>query len=268
MYDVHVHHQLLKTPQGNPFQVPTLSLAQAIEEEWEKAPECHYQRKPLTSLAATALDRVAPNRETYVQDILALVSKDSLLFWETKPETLVKLQEEKWAPILEEINEWLGLHLNPTTSLTIQPLSPEEETRVKDFLLGPLSFCEKHTFSNTLSSPRRRGSRGRLEKMETCFFNSEDCLDPRLRGDDNTGWEQTQSPFKLAALSHLLTLTSSFCLSCLLMEKRLSPEEAWGLAHLHEHYQRLQWGEDPEAFAQEERQRAEFLETVRFIKLL
>lgn len=213
MYDVYVHNQLLKTPQGNSFQVLTLSLAKAIEDEWEKAPERHYQRKPLTSLAATALDRVAPEKEAYIQDILAMISKDSLLFWETKPPSLVKLQEEKWAIVLEEINEWLGLHLKPATSLTIQSLSSVEEAQVKVFLVG-------------------------------------------------------QSHFKLAALSHLLTLTSSFCLSCLIMENHLSPEEGWDLAHLHEHYQRLKWGEDPDALALEENQRTEFFETVRFLKFL
>jgi|JI6StandDraft_1071083.scaffolds.fasta_scaffold225219_2 chaperone required for assembly of F1-ATPase len=213
MYDVFVDHQLLTTPQGNPFQVPTLSLAKAIKEEWKKAPELHYQRKPLTSLAATALDRIAPEKEVYIQDILAMISKDLLFFWETKPASLVKLQEEKWAPVLEEVNKILNLHLGSRTSLVIQPLAPEDEIRVKTFLLG-------------------------------------------------------QSHFKLAALSHLLTLTSSFCLACIVMENRLSPEKAWDLAHLHEHYQRFKWGEDPDALAQEERQRAEFLETVRFIRLL
>jgi chaperone required for assembly of F1-ATPase len=213
MHDVSVDHQLLTTPQGNPFQVPTLALVKAIEEEWEKAPERHYQRKLLTSLAATALDRIAPEREAYIQDILAMVSKDLLLFWETKSISLVKLQEEKWVPVLEEVNESLGLHLKPTTSLTIQSFSSEEEARIKAFLLD-------------------------------------------------------QPDFKLAALSHLLTLTSSFCLSYLVMENRVSPDHAWDLAHLHEHYQRLKWGEDPDALAQEECQRAEFLETVRFLKLI
>lgn len=213
MYDVHVHNQLLNTPQGNPFQLPTLSLAKAIEEEWEKAPERHYQRKPLTSLAATALDRVAPEREVYIQEILSMISKDLLLFWETKPASLVELQEEKWAPMLKEVNGMLNLHLEPTTSLAIQPLSLEEETRVKGFLLG-------------------------------------------------------QCNFKLAVLCHLLTLTSSFCLSFLVMENRLSPEEAWELAHLHEHHQRLKWGEDPDALALEQSQWVEFLETVRFLKFL
>lgn len=211
MYDVHVHHQLLKTPQGNPFQVPTTTLAKAIEEEWEKAPEPHYQRKLLTSLAATALDRIAPEREAYLQDILAMISKDLLLFWEAKPASLVKLQEEKWAPTLEEINECLGLYFKPTNSLAIQPLSPEEEAGIKEFLLA-------------------------------------------------------QSNFKLAALSHLLTLTSSFCLSYLVMENHLSPDDAWDLAYLHEHYQRLKWGEDPETLALEESQQAAFLETVRFLE--
>jgi len=213
LFDVYVHDRLLKTPQGHPIQVPTLALAKAIEEEWEKDPSLHYRQKPLTSLVATALDRVAEDREAYISSIIEAVSSDVLLFWAATPTSLIKSQEEKWRPVITQINRLLGLALQPTPSFSINPLSAEEEEKIRVFL-------------------------------------------------------NQQTIFKLTGFAHMLTLTSSFCLSFLVSQDHLSPENGWELAHLHEENQRQTWGEDPEMALQEEAQRKEFLETVRFLKLM
>lgn len=213
MFDIYVHHRFLKTPQGKPVQAPTLALAKAIEEEWERDPSPHFRQKPLTSLVATALDLVSEARDSYVYFVFQAVTRDVILFWETSPESLMKLQEEQWSPVIEEINESLGLNLRHTTSLTMPSLSSDEENQIKELLA-------------------------------------------RL------------TDFKLAAFVHLVKLTSSFGLSYLVIQNRLSPEKAWELAHLHEHEQRRVWGEDREAIAHEKDQLNEFLETVHFLKLI
>ena len=213
MFEIYVQNKFLKTPLGNLIQVPTLALARAIEEEWEKDPSPYYQQKPLTSLVATALDQVEEARTTYIAHVIQAVPKDVILFWASMPDSLVKLQEEKWAPLIEEVNLALGLSLKPNFSLSIASLSSEEENKVKEFL-------------------------------------------------------DRQTTFKLAGFVHLLTLTSSFCISFLVIQSCLSPEKAWSLAHLHEHDQRHTWGEDEEALILEKSQREEFLETIRFLKLI
>lgn len=213
MYDIYVHHQFIKTPKGNPLQAPTLALAKAIEEEWEKDPSPHYTQKPLTSLVATALDRVTEARETYVKYITQTLSRDVILFWAETPPSLLRLQEEKWAPLIQEVNQTLGLRLEKTFSFSIEPLSPEEEDNLR-------------------------------------------ALFDRL------------TVFKLAGFIHLLTLSSSFCLSFLVQQGRLSAEEAWDLAHLPEHDQRRVWGKDQEVIFHEKAQRDEFLETARYLMLI
>lgn len=134
MFEICLHNQPLKTPKGNLFKVPTLVLAKAIEGEWQRDPTSHYLKKSLTSLAATTLDQVAINRKIYEEDILRRLETDTLLFWEERPRDLVNLQEEKWLPLIKKVNQNLGLHLKPTTSLALPNLTLQEEQIIKCWL--------------------------------------------------------------------------------------------------------------------------------------
>lgn len=140
MFDIYIKNEFLKTPEGNPFEVPTLALARAIEEEWEKDPSPHYAQKPLTSLAATTLDRVAEARESYITYIVQSVTQDVILFWESEPAFLMKLQEKEWQPLITQINDSLGLKLKATTSLSIPALGSHEEEKVRAFLYHLTTF--------------------------------------------------------------------------------------------------------------------------------
>lgn len=206
-------YETLLTPLAHPLKAPTAALTQAIETEWEQDSSPHYQNKLFTSLAATAIDRVGKAREAYVKGITQAVGTDVLLFWASLPGPLVKLQQEKWGPLLEAVNAGLGLSLRPTMTLEISPLSLEEEENIQRFLR---SFTD----------------------------------------------------FQLTGFFHLSTLLTSFCLPYLIQERKLSPENAWDLAHLHEHEQSRIWGEQEERMTQEQQQRQEVLQTVEFLKLV
>jgi chaperone required for assembly of F1-ATPase len=56
-------------------------------------------------------------------------------------------------------------------------------------------------------------------------------------------------PLELAALHVITTLTGSLLLALAVHHARLTPEQAWSLAHLDEDYQAEQWGHDAEAEA-------------------
>lgn len=58
-----------------------------------------------------------------------------------------------------------------------------------------------------------------------------------------------RSPVKLAALHVMTTLMGSVVLALAVQQGRLSPEEAWALAHLDEDFQMEVWGQDEEALA-------------------
>jgi chaperone required for assembly of F1-ATPase len=57
------------------------------------------------------------------------------------------------------------------------------------------------------------------------------------------------SAVRLAALHVLTTLTGSVVLALAVKQGRLTPEEAWAIAHLDEDFQMEVWGQDDEALA-------------------
>jgi len=59
--------------------------------------------------------------------------------------------------------------------------------------------------------------------------------------------ERIRSPFALAALHVMTTLTGSVLIALAHAEGRLDADEAWAAAHADERYQESVWGEDAEA---------------------
>lgn len=75
-------------------------------------------------------------------------------------------------------------------------------------------------------------------------------------------------PFRLAALSPLVTISGSLIVPLALMEGRIAADEAFALAHLDELWQVEQWGEDDLALKARDARRADFLAAARFNDLL
>ena len=65
--------------------------------------------------------------------------------------------------------------------------------------------------------------------------------------------EAIQSPFALAALHVMTTITGSVVLALAVARGRLTAAEAWAAAHLDEDFQMRAWGEDAEALARRAR---------------
>jgi chaperone required for assembly of F1-ATPase len=71
------------------------------------------------------------------------------------------------------------------------------------------------------------------------------------------------SPFRLAALHVMTTLTGSALIALAHAAGRLTAAEAWAAAHVDEHFQERIWGEDEEAMQRRARREAEFLAASR-----
>ncbi|CAD7033995.1 ATPase [Pseudorhizobium halotolerans] len=76
------------------------------------------------------------------------------------------------------------------------------------------------------------------------------------------------SPIELACLHTVTTLTGSAIIALAFAEGRLSPEEAWSLAHLDEDWTEEHWGVDAEARLRRERRHEEFSASVAAFKSL
>ena len=91
----------LRTPAREPLTVPTKALADAVADEWNGVEEKIDSRGlPLTGLANAAIDRVAPDKQTFA-DVLARYAEADLACYRAEgPAGLVDRQAEHWDPLL------------------------------------------------------------------------------------------------------------------------------------------------------------------------
>ena len=75
-------------------------------------------------------------------------------------------------------------------------------------------------------------------------------------------------PFRLAGLSPLVTIGGSLVAALGVLEKALTPENAWEAVSVDDRWQLEQWGADAEAEAALENRRRDFLAAARFLELL
>lgn len=100
------------TPARNPLLLPAEALAELVAAEW-RAQETVIDpvTMPLTCLANTAIDGVAPRREAVADDLCAYAQTDLLAYRAAEPERLVAAQAGAWDPILDWAYETFGARL-------------------------------------------------------------------------------------------------------------------------------------------------------------
>ena len=75
-------------------------------------------------------------------------------------------------------------------------------------------------------------------------------------------------PFRLAALSPLVTIGGSLVAALAVLEQAIPADSAWEAVSLDEQWQTEQWGADAEAEAALDNRRRDFLAAARFLTLL
>jgi chaperone required for assembly of F1-ATPase len=119
----------VKLPSGKPLVVPFHLLAEAIANEWANAPQDFSPDDlPLTRLASTAQERIAPHRSDIVNQLAAYGMNDLLCYRADAPEDLVTRQRNTWDPWLQWAAATHGVVLLSTTGLVPinQPASAGE----------------------------------------------------------------------------------------------------------------------------------------------
>lgn len=76
------------------------------------------------------------------------------------------------------------------------------------------------------------------------------------------------SPFALAALSQIITISGSLVIGLAVFEQHIEAEQAFILGHLDELYQAEEWGEDWMAADARALRRQDFVSACRFLRLL
>jgi chaperone required for assembly of F1-ATPase len=125
----------VRTPAGAVLAVPSRDLAEAIAAEWRGAGEGEAEAGggkdrrvrpdalPLTRIAATALDRVAPDPAATVAALSRYAETDLLCYRADQPPELAARQHALWQPHLD----WAAQALDAPLSVTrgIMPLSQD-----------------------------------------------------------------------------------------------------------------------------------------------
>ncbi|CAB55134.2 ATP synthase mitochondrial F1 complex assembly factor 2 [Caenorhabditis elegans] len=119
IHKVLLDHRVLKTQGGQVLKLDSYPLALAIAEEWSSQDEfLQLGQMRLTGLAFTAQDNpLEQTADTISQKILDYVEGDTVLFFNTESSKLHRYQEEKWAPLIKNLNNDLGIKVRPSENI-------------------------------------------------------------------------------------------------------------------------------------------------------
>jgi chaperone required for assembly of F1-ATPase len=109
----------MRLPSGAPLTVTTPRLAEAIAAEWQaaggaKGGEMSFADTPLTRLAGTAAERIAPDPAPMIDAIARYGETDLLCYRAETPQALVQRQQQQWTPWIE----WAALNLDAPLRVT------------------------------------------------------------------------------------------------------------------------------------------------------
>ncbi|HMJ92858.1 MAG TPA: ATP12 family protein [Allosphingosinicella sp.] len=91
----------VRTPARNPLELPTEALAEAVAGEWRaQGDKVDPRSMPLTGLANAAIDRAAPDVETFARSLALFGESDLLCYRADGPRPLAERQAEAWDPLL------------------------------------------------------------------------------------------------------------------------------------------------------------------------
>lgn len=131
--------RVLKTPAGNDLVVESRALAEAIAAEWAgQGAEIDFTAMPLTRLANSALDRIAPAREATLAVIAGIAENDLACFRAEGPPELVRAQEEGFGPLLRWLRGRYGAEFKTATG--VMPAAQPEDALAR--LRAALGECD------------------------------------------------------------------------------------------------------------------------------
>jgi chaperone required for assembly of F1-ATPase len=105
----------VKTPAKNDLVVPSAALAAALAAEWDaQETEVRPAEMPLMRLAASAIDRVGPQRAEVVRQIAEYAGTDLVCYRATHPPALTLRQQAAWQPLID----WAVLRYDAPLAVT------------------------------------------------------------------------------------------------------------------------------------------------------
>lgn len=118
----------VQTPAKAALCLPTAALAEAVADEWRaQEEEIAPEDMPLTRLANSAIDRVAPARELVIDGTTAYGASDMLCYRAAEPPELAAAEAARWDPYLDWAKERLGV--TPSVTSGILPVEQGDDMK-------------------------------------------------------------------------------------------------------------------------------------------
>jgi len=204
----------VRTPARASLVVPNKALAEAIAGEWRDVEgEIDPRAMPLTGLANAAIDRVAPDKDTFATGLARYAEADLVCYRADNPDGLVERQAESW----DELLGWARRRFDVDFVTTSGVAHVEQPPATVERLAHAVASLDA---------------------------------------------------FRLAGLSPLVTIGGSLIVALAVLEKAITPDEAWQAVSLDERWQLEQWGSDAEAEAALDNRRRDFMAAARFLELV
>lgn len=108
----------LRSPAKHELILPGRALAAAIAEEWARQGEkLAPHTMPLMQLAATAIDRVAPERPRVVDEVVGYAGTDLVCYRAAEPPALAGRQAQAWDPLIDWLRRRYDVSLVATNGI-------------------------------------------------------------------------------------------------------------------------------------------------------
>ncbi len=131
----------VRTPGRLALILPTDALAEAIADEWRSVEgEIDPRAMPMTGLANTAIERIAPDPATFAAGLAAWGESDMLCYRAESPEPLVERQAAAWDPLLDWARTRYDVHFVVTAGIMHRPQPPATLTRLGEAVAARSAF--------------------------------------------------------------------------------------------------------------------------------
>jgi chaperone required for assembly of F1-ATPase len=148
----------LKTPAKADLILPTQAGAEAVAEEWRaQGEDIDPRTMPLTRLVNSALDGVARDVTSVIDDIAKYAASDLVCYRAAEPEGLVAAQSQAWDPVLAFAREELGARFICVEGITFAEQPPRAVAAVRDAIVQstgerPLAVAALHVMTTLTGS--------------------------------------------------------------------------------------------------------------------
>lgn len=123
----------VRTPKRTLLHLPTQTLAEALAEEWAaQDEEIVPATMPLTQLASTALDRVAPQIGAVAAEVARYAETDLVCYRADTPVSLAEAQHAAWAPLVTWLEDAMGARLVVTSGIQPIPQAADAIAKVQN----------------------------------------------------------------------------------------------------------------------------------------